>query len=100
MPQQARASSYDNDYYDYHGSDDGGGDDDYCDNDYCNYDPHHDYYDGDDGGDDDDGDGGGAWCLFVCGRLPPECKVEATIQQHMVGLPLAMTACQSPGRVS
>ena len=27
--------------------------------------------------------------MFVCGRLPPECKVEATIQ-HVVGLPLAM----------
>ena len=30
-----------------------------------------------------------AWCLFVCGRLPPECKVEATIQ-HVVGLVVSM----------
>ena len=35
-----------------------------------------------------------AWCLFVCGRLPPECKVEATIQ-HVVGLvvPMLHNAC-------
>ncbi len=31
----------------------------------------------------------GTCSMFVCGRLPPECKVEATIQ-HVVGLPLAM----------